>query len=146
MTRVNLEIASILRENGLRVTKPRLLVFARLIGSEPLSMHELYLQTRKHMDRASLYRTISTFESLGIVQRVNIGWKYKLELTDKYAEHHHHLTCLKCGRVIPLNEQVLENFVVQAAKQKNFHATDHQVEIQGYCSKCKSNRNFSEGL
>jgi len=33
-----------------------------------------------------------------------IGWKYKLELSNAFQHHHHHLTCLQCGGVTPLPE------------------------------------------
>src|SRR6266545_4326582 len=89
----------ILRDHHQSITGPRMAVFEALLGEEPLSMRELAEKVRG-IDRASVYRAIDLFERLGIVQRLNTGWKYKLELTDKFAEHHHHLTCVNCGRTI----------------------------------------------
>jgi Fur family ferric uptake transcriptional regulator len=99
-------------------------------------MYELYDLAKGQLDRASLYRIITVFEKLGIVQRINIGWKYKIELSDKFAEHHHHLTCLKCGRIIPINEDELEAFFEGLAHSHKFKPTEHQVEVQGYCETC----------
>ncbi|HEX4775053.1 MAG TPA: Fur family transcriptional regulator [Candidatus Saccharimonadales bacterium] len=137
MSRKNQDIATVLRENGLSVTKQRLFVFELLEGKEPLSMYELYDLAKGQLDRASLYRIISIFEELGVVQRVNIGWKYKLELSDKYTEHHHHLTCLNCQKVIPINEAELEAFITNLAATHNFKPAEHQIEIQGYCLACQ---------
>lgn len=44
-------------------------------------MYELYDLAKGHLDRASLYRIITVFERIGIVRRINIGWKYKIELS-----------------------------------------------------------------
>ena len=77
-------------------------------------MHDLIKRT-KGVDRASVYRAVRLFEQLGIVQRLNTGWKYKIELTDKFAEHHHHLTCLQCGKTIAMGESELEEMISKLA-------------------------------
>lgn len=137
MSQIKPEIATVLREAGLSVTKQRALVFELLEDREPLTMYELYDLAKGQLDRASLYRIITAFEKLGIVQRINIGWKYKIELSDKYAEHHHHLTCLKCHKVIPINQDELEEFVRSLAAHNRFKPIEHQVEVQGYCETCQ---------
>lgn len=98
-------------------------------------MHELVVAA-KDIDRASVYRTVDLFERLGIVQRINIGWKYKLELTDRFSDHHHHLSCTKCGKTIAMNENELEVFIEQIAHAHGFQPSAHQIEIQGLCSAC----------
>lgn len=124
------------RGNG-RVTKARLAIFEQLYNQEPLSMHDL-VERSKGVDRASVYRSVELFEQLGIVQRLHIGWKYKIELTDRFAAHHHHLSCLGCGETTPINERDLEHFIDELAAQNNFTPTAHQIELQGYCAACTS--------
>lgn len=128
-----------IKKQGYSLTQQRQFVFDLLINQEPLTMSELISKTKNKIDRASVYRIIDLFEKLGIVQRLNIGWKYKIELSDKFADHHHHLSCQRCGRVIPINEKSLENFINQLVKQYNFSARSHQIEIQGLCGTCKEN-------
>jgi Fur family ferric uptake transcriptional regulator len=88
------------------------------------------------VDRASVYRAVELFEALGIVQRLNTGWKYRLELTDKFAAHHHHLTCTNCGKTIAMNEAELERVIEQLARSHGFRPTAHQIELQGICAVC----------
>jgi Fe2+ or Zn2+ uptake regulation protein len=135
---VNLEndFRTLLKNHGHSITDQRLLIFNLLLGKEPLTMHELINQTNDQIDRASIYRIIGLFDQIGITQRLNIGWKYRIELTDKFAQHHHHLTCLSCHRVIPINKDELEEFMSQLASAQKFTPIEHQVEIQGYCDKC----------
>ncbi len=88
-------------------------------------------------DRASVYRTLALFEKLGIIQRLHIGWKYKLELTDRFTHHHHHLSCVSCGKVFTLQaDHTLEARLQALAVANNFVAQDHQIEIRGLCSDC----------
>ncbi|HEY5805836.1 MAG TPA: Fur family transcriptional regulator [Candidatus Saccharimonadales bacterium] len=127
---------TILKSSNLSVTKARLAVFEALLSQEPLSMHQLVERTGK-IDRASVYRAVELFEQLGILQRLNTGWKYKLELTDKFAAHHHHLTCTSCGRTIDMNEGELEQLISRLARGHSFKPTSHQIEIQGLCTSCQ---------
>ena len=136
MRKSTVTLSDILREHGHSTTKQRRVVFDALFHQEPMTMTELYRSTHGQLDRASIYRTIELFEKLGIATRVAIGWKYKIELSDIFSEHHHHLTCLKCHKIIPINKNELEQFIMHLAKENCFLALEHQVEIQGHCQEC----------
>jgi len=131
------DLQTILQENGYSVTRQRLLVFDLLTNQEPMTVYELAERAAGRLDRASIYRIVTVFEQIGVVQRINIGWKYKIELSDKFAEHHHHLTCLQCGNVIPISGEELEGFVSKLATEHEFNVIEHQVELQGYCKQCR---------
>ncbi len=91
------------------------------------------------VDRASVYRTIALFEQLGIVQRLNTGWKYKLELANEFQDHHHHMTCVQCDSIIPFHEGVeLENLLQQIADTHGFELLGHQLELRGKCRSCSA--------
>lgn len=127
---------NLLKDGGYSVTGARLSVFEALLDHhEPLSMSEL-VATTTGVDRASVYRAVELFEQLRIIQRITTGWKYKLELSDRFMEHHHHLTCVKCERITKINEDELEQFIDFVAKRAHFTPTAHQIEIQGLCDEC----------
>lgn len=136
MDTAQIQLSQHLKQHGFSLTKARESVFKALQDKEPQTMQQLITDC-SGIDRASVYRAIVLFEKLGIIQRLQIGWKYKLELTGAFSHHHHHLTCLKCGQVIPFDEdQELENSLQQVAKSKNFIMQGHQLEIQGRCQTC----------
>lgn len=137
------ELDTLLRRRGFSSTKQRHLVFELLLHQEPMTMNELYRRADKRLDRASIYRTVSLFEELGIISRIAIGWKYKIELSDIFAEHHHHLTCRTCHKVTPINRSELEQFITRLAKENDFTPIEHQVEIQGYCRSCTDSQKHS---
>ena len=127
----------ILKDHGYSVTHPRKVVCELLLGREPQSMRELTERARGSIDRASLYRTIGLFEKLGIVQRIYIGWKYKIELSDIFTHHHHHISCLGCGKITAITEEdEIEQLIANLAARHNFTAQTHQLEIRGYCASC----------
>lgn len=136
---INGPLQTMLRHNNLKLTNVRIVVFQALAG-EPQSMHQLVSRCTGVIDRTSVYRTVKLYERLGIVQRLQIGWKYKLELNDIYRagrHHHHHLTCSVCGTVIGVpGDTILEKRLQEVSKSRNFVMQDHQIEIQGLCPTC----------
>lgn len=132
------QMKTTLKSHGYSFTKPRRQLFATLQAHESQTMHQLVAHC-PDMDRATVYRNIELFEELGVVQRLQIGWKYRLELTDSFVHHHHHLSCTKCGAVIALVEDAeLETRLLALAAANNFQANDHQLEIRGLCSACRT--------
>jgi Fur family ferric uptake transcriptional regulator len=130
-------LQKILKDNGCSITTARMFVCELLWGEEPQTMHDLAQRAKGSIDRASLYRTVDLFERLGIVQRIYIGWKYKIELSDIFAHHHHHISCLGCGKVVAITEEDdIEQLIQDLAAKHGFTAQTHQLEIRGYCKTC----------
>ena len=127
---------NILRDSGNSLTHARRSVFAALLNQEPMSMHQLVAAVE--VDRASVYRAVDLFEHIGIVQRLNTGWKYRIELTDKFSAHHHHFTCIHCDKTVALNEDELERLVAALGNRYGFTPTAHQIELQGICGECQA--------
>ena len=138
MNVAELQLKQHLKSHGYSITEARYVVFAALEDKEALTMAELVTACGEKLDRATVYRTITLFEELGIVTRIQIGWKYKLELTDAFSNHHHHLTCIKCGMVTPISEDTdLEERLNELSALYQFKPLDHQIEIRGLCSSCR---------
>lgn len=128
----------VLKQHNQSLTGARLIVFETMLDKEPQTMQAITKACDGQVNRASVYRVLNLFEQLGIVQRLQVGWKYTLELTDIFHRHHHHLTCLRCGKIIPLDEDShLEQHLDDAALRYDFVMKSHQLEIQGLCSNCK---------
>lgn len=99
-------------------------------------MSELIDLLKRH-DQATVYRNIKIFEQLGIINRLWLGWNSKLELSDIFQHHHHHLSCVRCGQVVALAENpVIERMIGELSRQNGFKTMDHQLEIRGLCQNC----------
>ena len=131
------QLEGILRSHRLSVTQSRTKVFRALYGQPPLTVAQLAIACQSSVDRASVYRITALYEKLGIVQRLPYGWKYKLELSDQFENHHHHATCSQCHQTIHLPEDDrLETYLSHLADQLGFKITAHQVELTGTCMNC----------
>ncbi|HSX08165.1 MAG TPA: Fur family transcriptional regulator [Candidatus Saccharimonadales bacterium] len=133
------QFQAVLAASGYSLTRPRQIVFDLLIAPEPQSMAELVKKAAGKIDRASVYRTVALFEELGIAHRIYIGWKYKLELSDQFLAHHHHLSCLRCGKVVDIHDDArVEAFITGVAEQFGFAPRRHQLEVDGWCAVCQA--------
>lgn len=133
------DLKALLQKNNASLTKSRKIIFDLLVGQGPQTMQVLVKRAESKVDRATVYRTLEVFERLGIVHRLNIGWKYKYELSDVFLEHHHHFYCSNCGKNfdLPANP-MLETMVDSLTSKEGFSPRGHQIEIYGLCPSCIS--------
>lgn len=134
-----LTLSQTLKNAGSSTTKARMAVFTVLKDNHtPLSMAQLVSRLKDTANRASVYRSIELFESIGIVNKISTGWKYKLELSDLFLDHHHHLTCTQCAALINIEGDThIEKDIAELTKKYGFVLKHHQLEIQGVCANCQ---------
>ena len=126
-----------LSRGGYSMTTVRRKVFLALLDKEPQTMREIVTQV-PDVDRASIYRSTKLFEKLHIITKLQMGWKYKFELTGEFGSHHHHMTCLTCGKVQVLEaNRVIEDEIAKLANENGFKPTSHLLEVRGICEHCK---------
>lgn len=133
-----LNLKQALASDGYRLTDARKATFKLLVNSEPQSMSEVLAKANGKVDRVSIYRNVEVFEKLGIVHRIYVGWKYKIELSDEFMTHHHHLSCLECGKIIDIeDEEHIDKFIHDITTKFGFKPRRHQFEVDGYCAGCR---------
>lgn len=137
------------RENVCRWTLPREIILD-LLGrsSRHMSAKEIYAALYSiypGIGLTTIYRTLELLHRLGFVQRVTSAdgqSRYELRSEDK-KDHHHHLICTKCGKIIDYRDFVQEELELVKkteeilAKKHNFLIQDHNIEFLGLCEKCR---------
>ncbi len=133
MDKSKVKLEDKLKKAGHSVTQSRRVIFGLLENADvPMGISEIVSESPT-TDRATVYRTIELFEELGIVKRVWFGFKSKVELSDEYDSHHHHLVCEKCGKIQKIDSGMLEKTVSKLTRKFNYTPTKHHVEIFGLC-------------
>lgn len=131
------KFSKLLREHKVSVTAPRIEIFETLLKAEkPLKNGEVAKRT-PNVDRVSVYRNLELFSRIGITETTIKGWTPLTELAEPFKVHHHHLTCEQCGRVIEIEDGVLENILGSIVSKYNFTLNKHLVELTGLCENCK---------
>ncbi len=132
-----------LKEKGFKLTPQRRSVLSTILESEGkhLSVEEIYdlvKQNCPEIGLATVYRTMQVLDELKLVYKHNFDdGRIRYEITPNEDHQHHHLVCKKCGSVIEVEEDLLEQLETEVERKYNFSVTDHNVKFFGYCSKCK---------
>ena len=56
------------------------------------------------------------------------------------GQHHDHMVCTKCRKIVEFEDPQLEALQIQAAKRHGFHLLQHKMEMYGICEQCMSRR------
>lgn len=87
---------------------------------------------------ATIYRTLDLLSELEVLQRMDFGdGRSRYELNDGSVHHHHHLICIKCGKVLEFEDDLLESLEEAIAQKGNFKIIDHHLKFYGYCEECR---------
>jgi len=135
---------------GYRMTKPREAILG-VMGKtmDHLSAEDIYLAVHKfypNIGLTTIYRNLELLVEMGMVVRVEFGHgRAKYELADQFSkkDHHHHLVCKKCKKILEYSDfmkdelRFLERTQKGLSKKYNFQITDHLIQFYGYCSKCQ---------
>lgn len=132
---------NMLRSNRYFVTSARQNLFNSLqVSAQPLSIGQV-ISLSPGQDQATIYRNVKLFERLGVIKRIGWGNNSRIELSDLFQRHHHHLTCIHCHVILDLHGEVeIELSIAHVASRRGFTPLDHQLEIRGLCKECQKHR------
>ncbi|MBR2214646.1 MAG: transcriptional repressor [Selenomonadaceae bacterium] len=103
-------------------------------------VHYILREQKSEIGLATVYRSLELLSELGILQKIEFGdgcSRYELNATDPSTHHHHHLICVKCGKVTEFDKDLLEDLEAHIEKKSGFHILDHQVKFFGLCKECR---------
>jgi Fur family ferric uptake transcriptional regulator len=102
-----------------------------------VEIEEQLARRRREVSRASIYRVMEELETIGLVQRVEVGrGVVRYEPARHGSGHHHHLVCDRCGRVSPFTDEGLERAIRRVSDTLPLQVSEHEVVIHGACERC----------
>ena len=138
---------------GYRLTTGREAIFNVLSRhSGHLSAEDIYMKVHPvypNVGLTTVYRTLDVLSSLGLVSKLDFGdgrARYEMIQGPKESNHHHHLVCTKCNRVIDYDDfideevELLKETEKGLGKKYNFKITNHVIQFYGLCSKCNGKK------
>ena len=133
-----------IKNAGLKVTLPRIKILeilelseARHVSAE--DVYKMLLARGEDIGLATVYRVLTQFESAGLVERHHFEGGHSVFELNR-GEHHDHLVCIKCGRVVEFFDETIEQHQREVAKKHRFTIEDHSLILYGQCKdpKCSS--------
>ncbi|MFC1807098.1 Fur family transcriptional regulator [Candidatus Omnitrophota bacterium] len=128
------------RENNLKITPQRIAIYQELIKdcSHP-STDDVYKKIRKKFPNISfdtVNRTLLSFAQIGIIKFAEHFGRQKRFDTD--IELHHHLSCIKCHRIIDFANDEYDNLKIPSSIKNRYIILGKKVVLEVICDKCKS--------
>jgi Fur family ferric uptake transcriptional regulator len=124
-------------EAGFRTGSARRQVI-KLLDGEHCAVTALEIDQRlPSVGRATVYRTHEQLEQLDLVHRVDVGGEVVAFERNDPGEHHHHIVCVRCGRLLPFEDGRLERAIHAVGEEAEFEIVSHDVLLRGVCPDCQ---------
>jgi len=88
--------------------------------------------------RATIYRTLELLAENGLLERITVGdGQTRFEPVHPSGDHHHHLVCQQCGRLIAFDDPGLEQAIEGLQARLGVRVASHDVLLRGACARCR---------
>jgi len=139
MSHQSLDLPSLLRHKGYRMTMQRQLVLDAVCeaggNATPEQVYEIVRRSSAAVNRTTVYRTLSLLQSLNLVNATTSqGGHYCYEISD--AQPHHHLICRDCGTNLEIPGDLARPFFEEVLKEYEFQVDAGHLTLHGYCLDC----------
>ena len=126
---------------GLRRTSQRDLILDIFLQTEDhLTSEDLYWLVQKqdpNVGHTTVYRTLKLLAEAGLAREVRFG-DGKTYYEHLYNhEHHDHLICTDCGKIIEFFSAEIEDLQDKMAEKYGFRLTNHSLRMWGVCEDCQ---------
>jgi Fur family ferric uptake transcriptional regulator len=134
------EFERFLASKGLRLTVQRRRLTEVVMNTrEHLSVDELLDRVRQQklpIGRATVYRTVDLLCQAGLMHGHDFGQGMRRYESVFGHEHHDHMRCTGCGRIIEFQCEEIERLQEDVARKHRFTLQAHRLEMFGLCSSC----------
>jgi Fur family ferric uptake transcriptional regulator len=132
-------LARYLEDHNLKRTRQRdaiLEVFLETTGH--IASDDLYQKVRERhpgIGYTTVYRTMKVFCEAGLAaERTFEDGVTRYEIPH---EHHDHLVCVRCGRIVEFECSMIESAQDRIAGEYGFRLLRHRHELYGHCPDCR---------
>ena len=129
-----------LKRRNLKLTRQREEILDAFLSTDRhLTVEDLYYILRKKnptIGHSTVFRTLKLLCESGLAREVDLGERKKY-YEHKYGhQHHDHLVCVKCGKLIEVMDPEIERLQELLCKKFNFLPQRHKLDIFGICEEC----------
>lgn len=99
----------------------------------------VYMNVRQEYPNISLgtvYRNLTLLSDIGEIQRLRLG--DGVDHFDADTSKHYHFVCTRCGSVIDLEMDDIDNIIKTANAKFDGEVEGHVTYFYGICGKCKN--------
>lgn len=135
------KIAGILRQHGYKLTPQRHVMLKVIAAShDRLTPKAIYAEVHLKnpgIGLVTIYRTLDLLDELNLVCRLHTSDGRRSYIMRRPTEHHHHLICSGCGRVVDFAGCTLADLEKRLSGETGFDINGHLLEFYGHCPDCR---------
>ncbi|MFC1895858.1 transcriptional repressor [Thermodesulfobacteriota bacterium] len=122
----------------MRMTRQRKVILEELrkVRTHPTA-DQVYEMVRRRLPRISLatvYRNLDSLSQIRTIQTLELGGPQRRY--DGNPTNHHHVRCLRCGRVDDVRMEALALLEDAAKGTDGYEVLEYRLEFQGICPEC----------
>jgi Fur family ferric uptake transcriptional regulator len=129
-----------IKNQGLRQSARRDRIVATFLALKGHTSAEALLARVRQFDArvglSTIYRTLKLLTQSGLALERKFGGQVSTFEPVQGKQHHDHLICLGCGRIIEFENQAIEDLQGDVARRHAFIVQHHLLELYGYCVQC----------
>ena len=127
------------RRQGISITPQRAAIYTLLDASkdhpDAESIYDRVKVSFPDISIDTVYRTLSTFAQMGLVNEVE-GYG-QAKRYDPDLKPHHHFRCRKCEKIVDFEEEGLDNLKIPKAIREKYSVLSVKVVAEGLCDVCR---------
>jgi len=131
-----------LRDQGLRVTRPRLAVLEILAEGGHLEVDDIATRVRSRLDSVStqaVYDVLGALARAGLARRIEpAGSPARYEA--RSGDNHHHVVCRSCGEIADIDCTVGRAPCLDPSTAVGYEIDEAEVTFWGLCQPCQALR------
>jgi Fur family ferric uptake transcriptional regulator len=134
------ELARYLESHNLKQTVQREVILGAFLDAKGhITAEEVHQRVRAKsgtIGYTTVYRTLKLLVEAGLAQERHFAdgvARYEVE-----HEHHDHLVCLSCGKIVEFECDTIEARQEEIASSYNFKLLRHRHELYGHCESCQT--------
>lgn len=140
LSKLQKDFKEILNNNGVKSTKQRNQILNILEeNNAPVTADEIFIKLQNDncgISLSTIYRTLDTLISKNLVLKSSMFNDDKAVFEINRMQHKHYLICIKCSKIVPIDECPVEALSKDVASKTGFNIIGHKLELYGYCPDC----------
>lgn len=137
------QLKIVLKQKNYKLTTQRKIIFDVFLENRdkhlsPEEIYEIVKYNNPEIGLATVYRTLQIFDEIIMIKKMNFNdgcSRYELIDADE-SEHHSHLICTKCSKVIELEDDDLESINKILKNEKEYNIKEYNIKFFGVCKDC----------
>ena len=131
----------LLQRKHMKRTKARVMILKVLENSLPITAGDVYEAVRNKDTKLSLstvYRNCEALAEKGLLLRSTMLSDGLTRYQYAHGAHVQHAVCLSCHKILPIEVSLQPDYAQRLDVEHGFEATEHRIEIYGFCKECKA--------